>query len=236
MAKDMLYDLQGPDGKIYTLQAPEGANPHDLSASLDAHLTEQAAAQKAHEKKTGFISATKAGFHESLGAGEQALGEITGSKKLQDWAKENALKAQTEHEATTEADVENAKGMFSTAGKMLSKNITEPLGGILGSYGVPLVAGAVAAPIAAMVAPEAAVATGLGAGAEALLGEEALTALAGTAAKREATKRLIGAGVTTATAMPAEMGRNLQAQEQQAPGVAHNLVKAALASIPEAAR
>ena len=235
MAKDMLYDLQGPDGKIYTLQAPEGANPHDLSASLDAHLTEQAAAQKAHEKKTGFISATKAGFHESLGAGEQALGEITGSKKLQDWAKENALKAQTEHEATTEADVENAKGMFSTAGKMLSKNITEPLGGILGSYGVPLVAGAVAAPIAAMVAPEAAVATGLGAGAEALLGEEALTALAGTAAKREATKRLIGAGVTTATAMPAEMGRNLQAQEQQAPGVAHNLVKAALASIPEAA-
>ena len=153
MAKTMLYDLQGPDGRIYTLQAPEGADPHDLSDSLDAHLAEQAQRAKEHEKKTGFITATKAGFHESLGAAEKALGEVTGNKKLQDWAKENEAKAAKEHEATTQEDIDKAQGMMGTAGKWLSKNVTEPLGGILGAYGAPI-AGGVAA---AALAPEAAV-------------------------------------------------------------------------------
>ena len=217
---------------VGTVNFPDEMSDADIGHVIENQIIPQhAAEQKAHEKKTGTMAAVKSGFHESLGAAEQALGEVSGSQKLQDWAKENALKAQTEHEATTSADVENAKGFFNTAGKMFSKNIGEPLGGILGSYGAPLALGVAGT----IVAPEALVGAGGAAALEGLTGEELLTATAAQAAKQQAAKQLVGQVATTAAAAPAEMGRNLQQQEAAHPGAAHDLTTAALASIPEAA-
>ena len=196
----------------------------------DQIIPQHQAAQKEHEKKTGFIPAVKSGWHEAKGAAEQALGELSGNQSLKDWGAEALTKAQTEHEATTDEDVANAKGFLPTAGKMFTKNISEPLGGILGSYGAPIAAGAVATALA----PEALVG-GAGLGAVEGLTGEAATAAAAQLAKREAAKRLVGAAATTAAAAPAEMGRNLQAQEAAHPGAAHDLTAAALMSIPEAA-
>jgi hypothetical protein len=110
--------------------------------------------QKQHEEATGFFPAVKSGFHEFVGNTEEALG-------FDKAAAEHHQKA-AKAEATTEEDVARAKekGVLPYLGAELRKNITEPLGGIVGRYGAPMVA----APIAAAAAPEFALA-GIGAGA-----------------------------------------------------------------------
>ena len=215
------YSVESPDGKKYSIEGPAGASHEDVVSIVQQHIADQAAAQKEHEKKTGFVAATKAGFHESLGAAERALGEVTSSDKLKNWAKENEAKAQGEFEATTDEDVANAKGMMSTAGKWLRKNVAEPGGGIIGGYGIPIAVGA-AAPF---IAPEAAI---VGAGATA---EEIAAAATANAAR----KALVSGATSSLAAQPAEMGHNIAAQEQAHPNEAVNLTNAALASIPQAA-
>jgi hypothetical protein len=222
-----LYSIDGPDGNTYSIEGPEGATREQVISAIMHRQEQQAAAQKEHEKKTGFVAATKAGFYGSLGAAERAIGEATGSDKLKQLAKENELKAQTTFEPTTEEDVANAQGVMSTAAKWLRKNIAEPGGGIVGGYGIPIAA----APIAAAIAPEA---VG-GAALAGLAGEELLAATAARAAANEARKRLVGAAASSTIAAPAEMGYNIQAQEQAHPNEAINLTAAALSAIPQAA-
>jgi hypothetical protein len=213
---------------VGTVHFPDNMSDADIGHVIEKQIIPQhQAAQKEHEKKTGFVAATKAGFYGSLGAAERAIGEVTDSDKLRQMARENELKAQSTFEPTTEEDVANAQGMMSTAGKWLRKNIAEPGGGIVGGYGIPIVA----APIAAAFAPEA---VG-GAALAGLAGEELLAATAARVAANEARKRLVGAATTSAVAAPAEMGYNIQAQEQSRPNEAVNLTTAALAAIPQAA-
>jgi hypothetical protein len=205
---------------VGTVHFPDNMSDADIGHVIEKQIIPQhQAAQKEHEKKTGFVAATKAGFHGSLGATERAIGEITSGDKLKQWAKENELKAQGEYEPTTEEDVANAQGMMSTAGKWLRKNVAEPAGGILGGYGAPIAAG--------MLAPEALGGVALAG----LTGEQLAAATAANAAR----KALVGAATTSAVAAPAEMGYNIQAQEQAHPNEAINLTAAALATIPEAA-
>lgn len=206
-----IINVQGV-GKV---RFPDNMSDEDIVNAIETNIIPK---QKEHETKTGFIPATKAGFFGSLGAAEQALGSVTGSDTLTQWAKENAAKAQKTFEPTTAEDIAAAQGFFPTLGKQLSQKVTEPLGGIVGGYGVPIAAGVAAGALA----PGAAV----GAGATAA---EVAAAAAATAAR----KRLIGGLAGTAVAQPSEMGYNIEAQQQANPEQAVNLVNAALASIPQ---
>ena len=143
------YSITGPDGTQYTIDGPEGATQDQVVRAIQRQQALQEAQQKAHEAKTGFIPAVKAGTRQFLGGAEEALG-------FEKAAEEQRQKAAAVFEPTTEEDIARAKekGIFPTAGAYLSQKITEPLGGMIGRYGAPTIAGA--------VAPEAAIA-GLGA-------------------------------------------------------------------------
>ena len=61
-----IYSVQGPDGRIYDIEGPEGASEKDVIAALQQHLSSQAPAPKA-KPQTGFIAAGKSGL-ENLSA------------------------------------------------------------------------------------------------------------------------------------------------------------------------
>jgi len=143
------YSITGPDGKTYSIDGPAGADRDQVVAAIQNQQAIQAEQQKLHETKTGFMPALKAAGRSALGAVEETLG-------FDKAAEEQRQKAAAIFEPTTEEDIARAKekGIFPTAGAYLSQKITEPLGGIVGRYGVPTAA--------SLVAPEAAIA-GLGA-------------------------------------------------------------------------
>jgi hypothetical protein len=146
-----LYKVEGPDGFLYKFEGPDNASEEER-LGYASHLHDQRMARlKEHETKTGFIPAVKAGAREFLGGTEQALG-------MSDLAQEQFKKARETSEGTTAEDVERAKkkGTLSYLGALASKNITEPLGGIAGRFGAPLVAGALAPEEAVLGIPAAA--------------------------------------------------------------------------------
>ena len=138
------------------LRQADAAGDTDSASKLTAYIKQQtgldqieAEQQRQHLAKTGFIPATKAGVRQFVAGAEEALG-------FKEAAEEQRQKAAATFEPTTEEDIALAKekGMFPAAGAYLSQKITEPLGGIVGRFGAPTIAGA--------VAPEAALA-GIGA-------------------------------------------------------------------------
>ena len=149
-----IYQVEGPDGHVYKFEGPDDAT-QEQKLGYASHLHQQRLAEiKQHEERTGFIPSVKAGYHEFMGNTEQALG-------FDKAAEEHRQKAALS-EATTEEDVARAKerGVLPYLGAELRKNVTEPLGGIVGRYGAPMAA----APIAAAAAPELAIGA-IGAGA-----------------------------------------------------------------------
>ena len=143
------YSITGPDGTQYTIDGPEGATQDQVVRAIQRQQAIQAAQLKAHEAKTGFVPALKAGARQFLAGAEEALG-------FEQAAEEQRQKAAATYEGMTEEDIARAKeaGILPTIGAYKTKYITEPLGGIVGRFGAPTLAGA--------VAPEAAIA-GLGA-------------------------------------------------------------------------
>jgi len=135
---------------------PDKMSQDDIVRAIESEVIPQ---YKQHLEKTGFSAATSSGFHSAKGSAEKYLGELTGSETLKQYAAENKAKARAEFAPTTEEDVANAKGILPTVGAYLSRKVTEPVGGILGSYGVPIAAAA-ATPF---VAPEALGAAGVAA-------------------------------------------------------------------------
>jgi len=171
------YKITAPDGNNYLISGPDDAPQEELIDALNHHLEGEAQRQREHEAKTGFFPALKAGAREFIGSTEKALGfEEAAAKQFE--------KAAQTYEPTTAEDIANTQGIFPTAGKYLSKYVTEPLGGIGGRFGAPIAAG-FAAPL---VAPEA-----------------AIGALGATA---------IGAGATALADLPAEYGENIRAREE----------------------
>jgi hypothetical protein len=124
--------------------------PHDeIVQAIESDVIPQ---YQAHLEKTGFIPALKSGFHKFVGGTEEALG-------FKQAAEEQRQKI-AEFEGMTDADVKAAKerGLFSGIGATLTKELTEPIGGIVGRYGIPTAASLITrTPIgfgAADIAPE----------------------------------------------------------------------------------
>ena len=143
------YTIEIPGKGSYTVDSPTDLTDYQAYRAVQKQITADDIALQQHQTKTGFIPAVKAGARQFVAGAEEALG-------FKEAAEEQRQKAAASFEPTTEEDIALAKekGIFPAAGAYLSQKITEPLGGIVGRYGAPTVAG--------IVAPEAAIA-GLGA-------------------------------------------------------------------------
>jgi hypothetical protein len=182
------YRIDVPGVGSYKVDSPSELSDQQAYAAVQQQIQADQLRQKEHLKKTGFGAATSAAWSEGLGSAEQYLGERLGSDYLKRSAQENLAKAPQKFEQTTDEDIANAQGILPTAGSWLTKNVTEPLGGIVGGYGAPVAAGLAATAFA----PEALVGTGIGA-------------------------TLLGGATTTALTAPSEIGRNIQAQRAANP-------------------
>lgn len=204
-----IYLVKDPDGVTHRIQGPEGASQSEITtrayelitAQKDqaaAEAADKEAAQKAHLEKTGFMPALKGAGRAALGSAAKFIGESTDSEAIKNYAKsESDLAAQT-YEPTTAEDISSAQGILPTASRWISQKVTEPIGGIAGRYGAPMVAGVAGA----MLAPEVAT-TGL-------VGTALADALAANALRST-----IASGVSTAaTNFPSATGEVLERQEQ----------------------
>ena len=127
---------------------PDDMSHDDIIHAIETDVIPQ---YQQHLEKTGFIPALKAAGRGALGSTEEFLGEALNSDKLRQLAAEQQQKAADTFQPTTEADIAAAQGILPTAGAYASKYLTEPLGGIAGRFGAPIVAGM----LAPVVAPEA---------------------------------------------------------------------------------
>ena len=143
------YTIEIPGKGSYTVDSPSDLTDYQAYRAVQKQIAADDIALQQHQTKTGFIPAVKAGARQFVAGAEEALG-------FKEAAEEQRQKAAAAFEPTTEEDIALAKekGIFPAAGAYLSQKITEPLGGIVGRFGAPTVAG--------IVAPEAAVA-GIGA-------------------------------------------------------------------------
>lgn len=157
-----------PNGAFY--EAPEGADYSDAIRKAYQDYPEafgQAPAPK--QDKSGFFPALTSGFRSGAGETATGLGELTGIQALTKFGKEQQEKAAQTYTPTTSEDIDAAQGILPTAGKYLSKYITEPVGeaagSITGAFGLPMAAAA--------AAPEALGVGAIGAGALAFAATDA---------------------------------------------------------------
>ena len=148
---------------IGKINFPDTMTPEDIASAIETDIIPK---YQEHLSKTGFIPALKSGVRSFIAGTEETLG-------FKEAGAEQRRKAEEAYQPITEADVEAAKqrGVLDAIGAYKTKYLTEPLGGIVGRYGAPVVAG--------MLAPEA----GVGA-----LSGAALRGLAGTAVDLPAEK------------------------------------------------
>jgi hypothetical protein len=151
MAKQ--YEIEGPNKKIYTVDAPDHATAEDAFAFVQQLIDQEAA----HQEKTGFIPAVKTGLQSGLSQLERGAGvvaESTGfpetAESLKAKSEETAKKAQEASEKTTEEDVAAASknGLIPEYLAKARKNITEPAGETIGRVLPVVAAGATGNPLA----------------------------------------------------------------------------------------
>lgn len=148
---------------IGKINFPDNMTPSQIADVIETQIIPQ---HQEHLAKTGFIPALKSGVRSFIAGTEETLG-------FKEAGAEQRRKAEEAYQPFTEEDLAAAKerGVLDAIGAYKTKYLTEPLGGIVGRYGAPVVAG--------MLAPEA----GVGA-----IGGAALRGLAGTAVDLPAEK------------------------------------------------
>jgi hypothetical protein len=153
--------LSLPDGT--SMEVPKGISEDKALELARKNFPEAFPEEYAkHKEKTGLLPAVKSGFTSGAGSALEGLGNLFKSEDVAKYGKELTQAAAEQYEPTTEQDIGVARrqGITSLLGTGLSKYITEPVGGAVGSlagrYGAPIAAGAVGsyvAPAGAVVAP-----------------------------------------------------------------------------------
>lgn len=136
-----IYSVQGPDGRIYDIEGPEGASERDVIAALQQHLSAEVPEPKA-KPQTGFMPALRAGKENLIGdvyAGLAGLG-VEGAEAKARAQKEKAAALYQQPEFT-EQPLEYLKGL---AGQSIPY------------MAAPLIAGAAATPLGELAAMGAA--------------------------------------------------------------------------------
>ena len=153
--------LSLPDGT--SMEVPKGISEDKALELARKNFPEAFPEEYAKRKeKTGLLPAVKSGFTSGAGSALEGLGNLFKSEDVAKYGKELTQTAAEQFEPTTAVDMDVARrqGITSLLGTGLSKYITEPVGGAVGSlagrYGAPIAAGAaasVAAGPGAVVAP-----------------------------------------------------------------------------------
>ena len=148
MARDITVTFDDGSTALYK-GAPDNITPEAVTSRAQQDYGKNVTALDGGRKAdtSGFIPALTSSFRGSAGEATEALGELTGIDALARFGKEQREKSAGMYTPTTEADVEAAQGALPTAGKYLSKYLTEPVGEAVGSiagrYGAPMaIAGA----------------------------------------------------------------------------------------------
>ena len=139
---------------------------------LQAQQTTKAEPEEPVEPKHGFINAAIGGYKGGMESINRGIAQPLESMGLHGVAA-NREKAAEEYRAeaekaftpTTEADIAKAReenGPLAQGAMWAQKNISEPIGGIAGRYGVPTLAGVAVAPLAPEAAGAAALVRGAG--------------------------------------------------------------------------
>jgi len=175
-----------PDNSYF--KVPENSSPEAAMQMAQQKYPKAFMSEKELEDKQGFGAAVSEAFRGAKAAGYEGAGKLFGSETLKRASEEEYRKLREEPGfiPTTAEDREAAfkKGMFSGIGALGREYISEPVGGIVGRYGAPIAAGA--------LATAAAPVTGVGA-----LGAA-----------------VIGGGVTAAADYLPQVGENLQRQRE----------------------
>jgi hypothetical protein len=176
-----------PDNSYF--KVPEGASPEQALQAAQQKYPKAFMSEKELESKQGFGAAAGQAFRGGKAAAYEGAGKLFGSEMLTDLSKEEYEKLEKDPSfiPTTAEDRKAAfgKGITSGIGAIGREYLSEPVGGMVGRFGVPLGVGALAT-----VAAPALGAGALGAG-------------------------VIGGAVTAAADYLPQVGENLQRQREQ---------------------
>jgi hypothetical protein len=124
----------------------EGETPDQALQAAQQKYPRAFLTEKELEERQGFTAATKEAFKRAKAGSFEAAGKLFGSDTLKQLAEQERkeLEEQPGFLPTTEGDREAAfkKGLLSGIGALGREYISEPVGGIVGRYGVPLAIGA----------------------------------------------------------------------------------------------
>jgi hypothetical protein len=143
-----------PNGSY--VEVPKGLSDEEALKLAKEQFPEGFEDYAKHKEKTGFLPALTSGFKTGAGSYAQGIGNTANLEGVNKYGTELKKAGEEGFQSTTDQDIEIAKrqGITSLLSTGLSKYITEPVGGMVGSlagrYGVPIVAntaGRVAGPI-----------------------------------------------------------------------------------------
>ena len=133
-----------PDNSYF--KAPEGASPEQALQIAQQKYPKAFMSEKELEDKQGFRAATGEAFKKAKAGSYEAAGKLFNSDTLKQLAQQEQqeLEEKPGFIPTTAEDREAAfkKGLFSGIGALGREYISEPVGGMVGRYGVPLGIGA----------------------------------------------------------------------------------------------
>ena len=73
-----IYSVQGPDGRIYDVEGPEGASEAQIVAYVRQQIASAPAEPPAEKKKSGVLASVGRGIESLLSSGRTAIGAATG--------------------------------------------------------------------------------------------------------------------------------------------------------------
>jgi hypothetical protein len=135
-----------PDNSYF--KVPEGASPEQAMQVAQQKYPKAFMSEKELESKQGFSAAVGQAFRGAKAAGYEGAGKLLDSEMLKDLSKEEYEKLEKDPSfiPTTAEDRKAAfsKGLMSGIGALGREYISEPVGGMVGRFGVPLGVGALA--------------------------------------------------------------------------------------------
>jgi len=157
-----IYSVQGPDGRIYDIEGPEGASDAQVVRALRNHLASLPPPEEAPKPKTGIGAAVGKGVESLISSGRTALGAATGDAEAAARAgleRGEAMGKKYADQVSLQKvkDAYNKDGVLSAAGEALSQipaalaEQAPNLAAMAGSARLGATAGSVLGPVGATV-------------------------------------------------------------------------------------
>ena len=119
------YSIQGPDGKTYSIDGPAGATREQVIQKIKAKQNRLPAFPTQPQEKAGFFDSIGSGIdisQKAFGSAAEGIGSVLGAESLEKYGADVAARNEAElgqqKRRTTFKDVQEAKGVFDTAGKL----------------------------------------------------------------------------------------------------------------------